>query len=862
MHRLGDLALLRLGAPALGLVAMLTAGVPGAAVAQGARPEPVIVELQLGRIAGRTVDAYRLGDVALLPLRAFTEMAELRLVTYNDGSVETLVQPGNLPLVLDPASRTYRLGGDKKSLADDDLVTTPEELFLSTGFLGRVFGLEWAVSWEDLQVTALAPEGLPVARRLRRESLLRARLDGAGMQAGPAALHLGLERPRVDGMVLDYSVLTPLGEELGDGAYSGTLGLDVLGGSLAMGLQSVGGADQGVRSEFSWSGIWREQRWLTQLRVGDGYATGPRARSLRGISVSNSPYVRPATLGVLPFHGQLGPGWTVEAYRGGRLIGFDSVNALGQFSFDVPVQYGENPIDFVAYGPFGEVQEFNRTYRVQASGLPRGQFEYAASLGSCRGDRCSASGNLDLRYGVNTRWTIGAGIDRFWRDTAGSLTHPYITATGLLGNAFAVEGEAVGDAVLRGAFNVEPSVNLRLLVEGYRFARGVKDPILTPQGRENQLTLAAFFRPTNALGGAWLEASLDRINTNSGQLTSGRLGASLQVAEARLMPAIRFQRQAGGSVTSSQTYFGFNAFILPRPSLGSVLGSVSARASFEVQRGVGAVSSSAFLSRPILRGLRAEAGTTWYRGSGASLSFLLAAELPSVRSYTNVTSGPQGALGSQYISGSAIYNPSRHGVDFSGSTGLQRGGVTGRVFLDANGNGAFDAEDQPLVGVQVVVGHTATLSDSTGAYRVWDLLPFEPLRVTVDSATIPSPLWVPVFGAAMVEPSPNRYRQLDIPVVPAGVLEGRVAWVDPARRGRLPAGVTLVLTHRETGEQRALLTFSDGSFYALGIRSGPWEVTIPAECLRILGATSEPVSFTMIATMEGGSVDNLMVPLR
>ena len=69
--------------------------------------------------------------------------------------------------------------------------------------------------------------------------------------------------------------------------------------------------------------------------------------------------------------GHLGPGWEVEAYRGGRLVAFDSVDGLGQFSIDVPVQYGENPVDFIAYGPFGEVREFNQTYRIVGNVLPR-----------------------------------------------------------------------------------------------------------------------------------------------------------------------------------------------------------------------------------------------------------------------------------------------------------------------------------------------------------------------------------------------------------------------------------------------------------------------------------------------------------
>ena len=102
----------------------------------------------------------------------------------------------------------------------------------------------------------------------------------------------------------------------------------------------------------------------------------------------------------LPFAGTLPPDWSVEAYRAGQLVGFDSVGPSGRYSLTLPVQYGENPVDFVAYGPFGEVRTFNRTFRALPSMVPAGAVEYAVSAGECRAWSCDAGANLDLRYGA------------------------------------------------------------------------------------------------------------------------------------------------------------------------------------------------------------------------------------------------------------------------------------------------------------------------------------------------------------------------------------------------------------------------------------------------------------------------------
>jgi hypothetical protein len=841
----------------LGVLVLTAAGDLGA---QAPTAEAVLVELQLGRIATRTVEAFRAGDAALVPLGAFFDLAEIRSARLPDGSVEATSQPGNVPFAVDPASRTLRVGQARYALDAAQLVQTPTDVYLDTRALGRALNVEWDVSWADLQVTVVEPGTLPVARRIRREAMLRAEL-AASSAPEFAGLQLGLERGRIDGLVFDYSVLAPM-SGLSDGAYSAMLGLDLLGGSFAAGLESQPGVGRAPRSEISWTGVWRESPYVAQLRLGDAFSTGPRPRSLRGVSISNSPYLRPAILGNVPFAGQLGQGWTVEAYRGGRLIGFDSVNALGRFTFDVPIEYGENPVDFIAYGPFGEMRTFNQTYRVRNADLPARRFEYGLSLGACRTVQCRANGNIDLRYGPSARWTVRAGMDQFWRDSLNSLSHPYAGVVGALTNALQVEAEAVANAVLRGVVRYEPSLNLQVQAEANRFARSAPNPLLTPAGRLHQFTLSAFLRPTARLGSNYLEASVDQIGAVTGDLLSGRLGASIQVSNMRLMPSIRTQRQAViGGPTVTQSFVGFNTVMLPRPSLGPLLGQLTVRTMLELQTGVGASSGAAFLGLPIARWLRTEAGVTWYRGGrGTGFQLLVAVEPPGVRSYTTVAGG--GGLpttGSQYVSGSAIYNPSRHGVDFSGTPALARGGIAGRVFLDANANGRFDAGDQPLAGVRVIVGPVYAASDSSGEYHAWDVLPYEPTMVTVDSATLASPLWVPAFAASQVEPSPNRYRQLDIPVLPGGTVEGRVSMPSGAPAG---GGIVLVFTHRSSGERRVMATFGDGTFYSIGLRPGDWELSVDPKTLDALQMAAEPVAFHIAPNPDGAEVAGLQVQLR
>src|SRR5207248_5878004 len=93
---------------------------------------------------------------------------------------------------------------------------------------------------------------------------------------------------------------------------------------------------------------------------------------------------------------------------------------------------------------------------------------------------------------------------------------------------------------------------------------------------------------------------------------------------------------------------------------------------------------------------------------------------------------------SQFVQGSVLWNRSDGRLTYAPGPSLQRAGLTGRVFLDENGDGRWEAGEPVVPGVRVLVGTSSASSDSSGWFRVWDLVPFEPVLVTVDSLSIDS----------------------------------------------------------------------------------------------------------------------------
>jgi hypothetical protein len=845
--------------PGLALLLAISLGVfaPEAPALQATPPdtqaEPVIIELQIGRLTRATVQAYRVRSEVLVPLSQLFQLVEIRHRLSPEGRLDASMDPGNRRIVIDVRRDTMQLGERRVRIEPEFRLFADGELYVGAERLGDLFGLRFGVDWAELSVTVVDPTDLPIARRLRREAAREAYLRRAD---GPRAdVTFGLERPPWDGVVVDYSVFSPSADPLAGAAYSLGLGADVQGGSLEVLAQNVGPAADGrALVDASWTGVWRDSRWLTQLRLGDAGATGPRGRSLRGIALTNAPFVRPSLVGGLRYRGRLEPGWSVEAYRGGDLVAYDSADAGGGFAIDLPVRYGENPVDFVAYGPFGEIREFNRTYRVLAELLPAGRFEYGLSGGQCRSAVCDATANLDLRYGASSRWTVQGGVDRFWRDTAPDRLHPYATVVANPTNAWALEGEVVGRGFTRGALRYEPSVDVRLEGEYTRFTRDTLS-LLAPRGRRAQWSLAGFLRPRSSHGFFFFGARVDQTSTVLGHATRTRLEASIQGAEIRFLPYVR--TEADG-VTPVRSFAGLNTFMLPRPQWGGFFGQVLFRTTTEVERRDGLFAWSAYAARPVSRGVRLELGSTWQRGAGgATYTLTVTSYLPAARAVTAVAAPPGGPVtGTQFVQGSVLWDRPAGRLGVAPGPSLERSGLSGHVFFDENANGRRDVGERGLADVRVLVGSISAHSDSAGGYRVWDLVPFEPLLVAVDSLSLDSPLLVPAFARASIVPGPNRFRTLDVPIVQAGVIEGRVV-----RGGRGVGGVTLVLSDRRTGARRTLVTFSDGGFYVLGVKPGDYELTVDPRVLDALAVDARPLSFTLAPTPDGVGRSDLEVRL-
>jgi hypothetical protein len=803
--------------------------------------EPVLVDLQLGRLVSRTVPAFRDDDEALVPLRDFFDLAEIGYSIGPEGVLEARLEPSGELIRVAPGSDSVSVGKRRLPINATQLVYRDSTLFIATERLGAMFDLNFDISWPDLTVTVLNPDSLPVGRRMWRDQMRALLAERQGVRPDTT---FGPAHTKWDGLVFDYNVAFPVANNLvGGSSYQFGMGAQVAGGALEIGLRSLGTTESGA-TEFAatWKGVWVENKYVKQLTLGTATLTGPRYAGIRGVAVTNSPYIRPSYVGQLNYYGRLDPGWQLEAYSGAQLVAFDSIGANGDYSVTLPVGYGENAVDFVAYGPTGQVRRFNQTYRVVSEQLPYKQFEYGIAAGECVSTLCTSALNADVHYGVSRRVTVRAGVEEYWRDNDPDLLHPYGVVTGLVGNAITLEGEAVGNGWLRGAARFEPSTNFRIGAGYSAFDDNVVRPVIAPPGRRSQWLFDAFLRPIPVLASFYLQGLGEIDQGVDFDATRMRLQASVQAAGVRLYPYARYERlaQVAGPATSG-SFVGLSAYAIGAPSWGPVMSALWFRGDLEAGGGNGWSLAAASLARSFGPALRIEAGAAWHRGiPGTVFTFSLVSYLPTLQASTTAIAPTEGA-GSviQTAQGSLIYDGNQGRLTANPNPGLQRSGVSGRVFLDQNSNGLQDPGEPGVGGVRVIVGSFTARSDSLGRYHVWDIPAFDPVNVQIDSTSLDNPLYVPAFTSAMLSPPPNAYREFNLPLVTGAVLEGRVL-----RDGAPLPGVTLVLTNRANGKKTAVPTFSDGTFYVLGVKPGRYTLEVDPRDLAVRHLTGGTLTVT------------------
>ncbi len=832
--------------------------------------QEIIVELRAGQEMRDTQPAYLKKGRVWVPALALCRLVEFDAVVDSSFQLVAHLEPGHRRLSLDPLQGRAQRDTAWRQLRPHELFVHEGELYASTAVLAWLLDTQVYEDLGEMTVTFDPIDELPLGRRLRRQRLRR--LEAA--KAVQPDFVLGPKLEAWSGATLDWDLSAPSLDRPELTSYSTSFGGSALGGGLDFRYRGRFDGNGPDRLDARWQGVWPRQNWLRQLSVGRTLSGGPRPRAITGLSLGNSPFLRSSDFGRVVLRGKLDPGWEVEVYRDGRLLAWDRVDERGRWEFVVPLDYGQNPVEIRAYGPHGELQITRRAVRVDFDRLPAHHFEYGLSAGHLEDESHGDMLTLDLRYGIDDRYTVRGGYEGYRLANSRQEHHPYLSLSASPLNSLHLFSERVAHAWWRGVASVEPNGDLHLSAEHTRFdllssEGGLQDrefpsPLLSSPSERERSVASIFYRPFHRQRSFFL--TFDGQRHRYDELLNWRASWGATVLLSGIRAGLQWNEEWDSDplTTRRGNSLSFQASKILNTRRIALLHGLQLRFQGELDTDVtNSDWFQALVARRIGRSARVELGGTWLRSQNQPfLTIGVTATGGQAYTSTQFRRDPDGSTNAAtHAEGSMIYNPSSNRIQGFPFKTIGQGGISGTVFLDRNGDGILDQGESGLPEVKLLVGNETVTTDDYGRYSVWNLLPFEATKIEVQKSSLKNPLWIPVFEQAAATISPNGYRTVDLPLVLGVELNGTTLTRDgealhPA--GSVPVRLEQIDGHRSY-ETRS---FHDGEFYLMGVAPGNYRVLVPQKWLKARGLEFAQGAPRELRIQAGGEAVELRIELE
>jgi hypothetical protein len=724
-----------------------------------------------------------------------------------------------------------------------------DDIYVDAELLSEWLPLHLNVDLYGSVITVRPAEKLPLQLRLERESKIE-KLHGSQQLKAASYPQVELPYKLFDGPSIDQTLRYTRQPAPQAGSLNSLESTTLATGDLLFmeAAAFVSATSHGISdSRFSLSRKDPDGQLLgvlgaREVTIGDVFHPGldliASPSSGPGLTVSNFPLQLPAQFDRQSFRGDLPPGWEVELYRGDELLAFAQSRPDGLYEFlDVPLLFGLNVFRLELYGPQGQHRSERRQLNVGDTLTPKGRVYYrfvgddpSHHFAGTNQSPLRARSSFDLSAGLTKNLSASASLASV--DLADGF-HTYAKAglRGFWGRLFANVDFAADQA---GGSAWQATLQSRLgpfglLVERAELNQFVSEFFLTSEPLRSRTdirldtALPATFLPRLPLivelkedqlvNGQRLDLISSRIsafsrglfvaNQVSWSLASGgpspppaKAGGQLLISELR--PAFALRGEIDYDIKPTREVTGI-ALTAETPTVKGFL-------------------LSAGVSRMILLGeTRYLAGVSKLEGA---FGYVVTADYSQVQ-----------GLGVSALLSVSVGRDSRNGQWHPQARPLAGyGGLSGRAFLDTNGNGRMDPGEPTIPGAGFLLngaGNLARTNDAGTAF-IPNLPSNQALTLGLDTSTLEDPFWQPAPPGVRAVPRPGKVAVIDFPVQISGEITGTV-YLKRDGKNRQASGVELDLVDRQGAVVTKVRSAYDGFYDLTGIRPGHYTLRVAAE---------------------------------
>ena len=724
------------------------------------------------------------------------------------------------------------------------------ELYLRIDQFKRLFGLDLTFDFSMLRVVLPLNEGFPAWQKLKRkqarEKLQKQTAYLKDIKSVPR------RRDLFSGGVADWTLSSnPVG---GGGHYLDlALGSMVLGGDLTM--AGSGNTSSGFQSDqftYRWHYAFNENPFINQAELGTVNSGGLLSRTLDGTLVTNRPQVQRQYFQTISLDGQLEPGWEVELYVDGRLLGFVEADQSGRYQFNVDVVYGSSDITLKMYGPNGEIRTEERHLRVPYTLIPKGNFEYTVAGGKDAGaDSTRLYAQSLAYYGLLNSLTIGIGSDIPLRSD--TEEKPLVSAEATV----QIAGSIIANASFAPEYQAQFGANYAMpnfISTNIAYIKYYENPLRNPA--HQQQSLAGSVSMPIRIGQRYLGLRFNTSYDKYAEFTALTMNYGMTSSFWHIYGNYvgRFKRTIYPSRTTQSMA---SQFIIST----DLLNWLRPQFRIDYDHDVNQFSRyGIYLTRRVFK--TGQISLSYERSPlyGSDMVMLNLNFFNSIANFSTRAAYSSNEYSMNQIQrGSIRYDRAAGKVRFDRLNGIGYGSAVVRPFLDLNNDGLPNNGEEYLPGLKAKIHGVGGRPVGRGdLYYYENLRPYDSYTLSIDQTSLDNPLLKPAFENFRVSVNPNVVTSVDVPVVMAADISGVIERETSAGRVGI-GGIRLKVLNISKDIATDIMSFSSGQFYYLGLIPGKYSAYVDPEQLERYGYRAEPASleFEVQPSESGTSIENV-----
>ncbi len=749
---------------------------------------------------------------------------------------------------------------------DTDVVILTTGFFFTAEFLNKIFPLQLDVRFNKLQLLVKTRKELPVLLEFKRKKSFTFLNPAKDELNNYSPLLYDRERSWLNLGIIEYRANATYSNQ--QTSFDGTFnsGFEILGGDFSSSFNLYyrqSEKDFFYFFEPRWRYFFSDNGYLNQITVGDINNISIRSTNLpiykfKGISLSNEGTKRPMFFDNIKISDRIKPGWQVELFKNGQLVGQTISDPLGYFEFQLPLNYGNSNVELKYYGPTGEIISKRDIIQIPLNFLKPFEIRYTFDIGkenfydglfgntrisigltdwltttlNVKYSELSKNYNFrtetSLRLFNNTIFTVNfyhkellRGIIDIWSDEFGSYRYTYTRNFG--------KNEFFSYNLISSS---ELNISLPKIINGFNMLSiGRFNEYDTYYFLNSNFSLYWYFNLFNVTANYYINC-ISFKNSEKKDLfhkINFNIGYNILISNHnQIFGSSNIKLQAEYDISNSNfRYLGsqYNQQIAKNYSL-----SVSLNYDFYIK--------SSYLHLAFYANLDVLRSRSSYNLSRNSNS--LSSDLNGIM-----------AIGSNLDE--IIFS----NLNFSSNYGSAAAKV--RVFLDNNSNLKYDEGEELLPNVRINISDANTKNlDNSSIRYAFSLIPYSRYNVKLDPKSIKNPNFVPKFTEFSFIADPNVIKPIDIPVLVTGIIEGNVLRERDGKTEGQP-GVKIHIMSEDSSYHETQPVFSDGSFYKMGLMPGNYFAWVDSLQCAILDVYQQDTvkRFTVKSSKTGDFVEGL-----